>query len=78
MMYSSCQESTQQLVTDPASVLAYNQNIAQIKAAPGISQSVIGNYGANDQGQVGYYANAPLKTSVKKEDEDPTAPPNFK
>jgi hypothetical protein len=61
-------ETTQQLITDPAKVLAYNQNIATLNQAPGITQTNIGNYGADNSGQIGYYANKPLKTSVKKEE----------
>jgi len=60
--------STEKLITDPSSVLAYNQNINKLNAQPGITQTNIGNYGVDDKGQTGYYA-GPLN-SVKKDDQD--------
>jgi hypothetical protein len=59
-------ELLQQYVTDPALIAQYQSGIARLNAQPGITQSYLGNYGVNQQGQFGY-APGSLK-SVKRDD----------
>jgi len=64
--------SLETLITDPNLVASYTANINKLNETPGISQSYIGNYGVNDQGQTGYYAGQ--VKSVKKDEDLLTNP----
>lgn len=52
------------IITDPQWIQAYQNNINTLNQQPGISQTYLGNYGTNQQGEFGYY-NGPLRTSAK-------------
>ena len=58
------------LITDPTLVAKYTQNLATLNATPGISQTLLGNYGVSPTGQTGYYAGqlTPAKTSTNPYD----------
>lgn len=55
----------QKLVTDPQSILRYQQGIDTFNANPGIDFQYIGNYAFTPEGQAGFYPNQQLKTLKK-------------
>jgi hypothetical protein len=67
--------SVEKLITDPNLVASYNSSIANLNAQPGITQSYIGNYGVNDQGQSGYYSGPVNSVTKKTNEDDPYADP---